>query len=36
MLEVIGRDVDRTLALVGAPRIDRVDASSLLTNRLVG
>ena len=35
MLEVLGRDVDRTLALVGVPRIDDVDAGVLLTNRLV-
>ena len=36
MLELIARDIDRTLALVGTPRIDDVDASILLTNRLVG
>ena len=35
MLDVLRRDVDRTLALVGVPRIDDVDAQVLLTNRLV-
>lgn len=35
MLDVLGRDVDRTLALVGVPRIDDVGPGVLLTNRLV-
>jgi L-lactate dehydrogenase (cytochrome) len=36
MLELIARDIDRTLALVGTLRIDDVDASVLLTDRLAG
>jgi len=35
MLDVLARDVDRTLALLGVPRIDDVGAGALLTNRLV-
>ena len=35
MLGVLSRDVDRTLALVGVPRIDEVGPDVLLTNRLV-
>lgn len=35
MLDVLARDVDRTLALVGVPRIDDVTADALLTKRLV-
>ena len=36
MLELMARDIDRTLALVGVPNFDDVDANALLTNRLVG
>ena len=36
MLELIARDIDRTLALVGTATIDDLDADVLLTNRLVG
>ena len=36
MLELIARDIDRTLALLGARRIGDVDASVLLTDRLAG
>ena len=36
MLELMAKDIDRTLALVGTPRFDDLDASALLTNRLVG
>ena len=35
MLDVLARDVDRTLALLGVPRIDDIGRDVLLTNRLV-